>query len=74
MENNPNGNAQQSEVSPYADGELIAQAAGDPRYLDRLVGLRIAKDMLAEAPYDPGLQKNLTRMEEALGVFKNPHP
>lgn len=74
MENIPNKNALEPEKSPYNDPLLIAQSDGNTQHLDRLVGLQIAKQMLAVNPEDSGLQENLRSMQEALDSYINPQP
>ena len=57
-------------VSPYDDPELLEKAAGNKRYLDRLVGVKITERMLAESPEDLGLQATSLMMQQALKDFE----
>ena len=61
---------QKSEKRPHEDEELIAQAGGDPRLLNRLVALRITEEMLASDPDNPNHQQALKDMQEALDTYK----
>jgi hypothetical protein len=56
--------------TPFEDPELIARAGGNQELLYRLVGLKTAKEMLEQNPTDPGLQRTVNDMEEALEAYE----
>lgn len=60
----------QEPVTPFQDPALIERAGGDRNLLNRLAGLAMARQQLAENPDDPGARRYVDDMQTALDDYE----